>query len=268
MRKKLLIGFAALAVGAVVAVPAAQAVPPIKAFPKFFVNGLKAKETRKPTIAFGTITLHNGLIGNLACNNVMAGAASNATTEGTEKGFLNTIGYTTYECKAEQTCKVKNARGEEVEGIYATAEAPPVVKGSEVHNAGISSLPWTGELIERETERNQVLTKHVKIWVVLPPLTVGTGTGCAGAEPEFEDAEGPTEKEAGYELAPLWINGARNGLKPSHLEFTGEEAITEKPVLADTGRLKSPQLGDGFLTATNLTIQGAGGASELLTVIE
>jgi hypothetical protein len=265
MRQKLLIGFATLAVGALVAVPAAQAVPPIKAFPKFFVNGLKVKETHKPTIAFGKITLHNALLSNLECNNVVTGAAFNATTEGTEKGLLNTSGYMTYECKAEQTCRVKNTRGEEVEGIYATAEAPPVVKGTEVHNAGITSLPWTGELIERETERIQVLTKHVKIWVVLPPPTVGTGNGCAGMEVEFEDSEGPTEKEAGYELAPIWINGARNGLKPSRLEFSGE-FITEKPGFPVTGRLKSPQLGDGSLTAPAFPIQGSGGASELVTV--
>jgi hypothetical protein len=159
-------------VGAVVAVPAAQAaVPPIKTFPKFFSNGLKIGLAPKSSIAFGTSTLHNGLIGDLECNNVFTGRAHNETTEGTEKGILNTTGYMTFECKAERPCKVKNTNGEEVEGIYATAEAPPVVKGSEIHNAGITSLPWTGELIERETERNQVLTKQVKIWVVLPPAS-------------------------------------------------------------------------------------------------
>jgi hypothetical protein len=56
-------------------------------------------------------------------------------------------------------------------------------------------------------------------------------------------------------------------LKPSHLEFGGETGLTEKsfPV---TGRLRSPQVGEGSLAGTKLTIQGAGGASELLTVIE
>jgi hypothetical protein len=46
----------------------------------------------------------------------------------------------------------------------------------------------------------------------------------------FEEAEGPTEseKEAGYELAPLWLNGNKNGLKPSHEVFEGEIGLTEK----------------------------------------
>jgi hypothetical protein len=268
MRKRLLIGFAALAVGAVVAVPAAQAaVPPIKAFPKFFSNGLKMGLTPKPSIAYGTITLHNNIVvGNLTCNNVFAGRAHNETTEGTEKGFLNTVGYMTFECKSQETCKVTNTKGEEVEGIYATAEAPPSVKGTEIHNTGITSLPWTGELIERETEKTQVLTKHVKIWIVLPPLSVGRGEGCAGTELEFEDREGAIEKEEGFELAPIWVNGSRNGLKPSHGEFHGEEGKTEKG-FPQTGMLNSPQVGPGSVTSTNLTIQGAGGASELLTAI-
>src|SRR5262249_9213492 len=183
---------------------------------------------------------------------------------GTERGFLKTVGYYTYECKAEVPCRVRNTKGEEVEGIYLTAEAPPVVSGTEAHNAGITSLPWTGEFIEREDGGNQVLMKHVKLWLVLPPKTVGTGPGCAGTEIEFEDLEGKSEKEAGYELAPIWVNGSRNGLKPSHAEIVGETGLTEKgfPI---TGRLNSPQVGDGFLTASKLVSGGLGGNWELVT---
>jgi hypothetical protein len=259
MRKKLFIGLAPLVVAALFAAPAAQgAEPEIKAFPKVFINGLKANKTPKPAVAFGHILLHNGTIGNLECNNVVTGNTFNETTEGTEKGFLDSTGYTTFECTAGAPCKVHNTKGEEVEGIYATAYAPPTTIGTETHNAGISSLPWTGELIERETGVKQVLTHHVKVWIVLPPATVGTGTGCAGTELEFEDQEGKTEKEAGYELAPLTVNGSKNGLKPSHGEVRGEEGLTEKGA-PKTGRLKSPEVGDGFTTATKLVSGGLEG---------
>jgi hypothetical protein len=268
MTKKLLVGLGPLAVAAALAVPAAQAaLPPIKAFPKVFINGVKATKTPRPAIVAGHILLHNGTIGNLECNNVTTGNTFNETTEGTEKGFLDSTGYTTFECTAGAPCKVHNTKGELVEGIYATAEAPPTTIGTETHNAGISSLPWTGEFIERETERKQVLTKPVKIWVVLPPATVGEGTGCAGTEIEFETQEGKTEKENGYELAPIWVNGSKNGLKPSRTcESRGEEGLTEKgfPV---TGRLRSPQVGDGFVTTgTKCFTGGMGGNWELVTI--
>src|SRR5262249_31387198 len=163
------------------------------------------------------------------------------TTEATEKGFLNTTAYSTFNCKAVSPtaqCKVKNTRGEETEGVYATAYGPPViVPGPFANETGVSSLPWTGELIEREEGRRQVLTHKMEIWIVLPPI--GEGAGCVGGQIPFEAREGKTEKEAGYEFAPIWVNGAKNGLKPSHEEFLAETGLTEKefPI---TGRLTSP----------------------------
>jgi hypothetical protein len=149
---------------------------------------------------------------------------------------------------------VINTKGEEEEGIRLTAEAPPVVEGSEAH-PGISSLPWTGELIEREKARH-LLFHHLKFSLVLPPPSVGKGPGCAGSEISFEEAEGQTEKEAGYELAPFWINGTKNGLKPSAMEFEGEGGRT--------GRLVSRD-GDGYY-AGKVTVDGAWeGASVLIT---
>jgi hypothetical protein len=254
-----------LAAAAMITVPAAHAaLPPIKAFPKVFVNGIKVTKTPKPVIASGGITLENTIIGAMACNSATTGQAFNETTEGTEKGFLDSTGYMTFECQAANSCKVHNTKGEEVEGVYLTAEAPPVVKGTEMHNAGITSLPWTGEFIEREEGKRQVLTKHVKLWLVLPPESVGKGVGCVGTELELETLEGKTEKERGYELAPLWLNGTKNGLKPSHSEFLGDEGITEKEAPI-TGRLKSPQVGDFSLTAKKLVSGGLGAGWELVT---
>jgi hypothetical protein len=271
MRKKLLIGFAALAAVAVVAPAAGQAFGtsnfPIKRFPKVFRNGVKLNTIRRPAEAVGGITLHNGVLGNLTCQNIFAGVTYNETTEGTEKGFDNTTGYTTFNCEGQAPCRVKNTHGEEVEGNFFTAESPPVSTGTEAHVeahfSGITSLPWNGELIERETGIRQVLTHHVKIWFASPPSSQGRG-GCMGVEIPFEDAEGTTEREAGYELAPQWFNGARNGLKPSHAEFTGEEGLTEKQ-FPQTGRLKSP-VGDGFTTGPKLITGGLEGGWELLTV--
>jgi hypothetical protein len=263
MRRKLLIGVAPLVVAAVVAVPAAQAVPEIKRFPKIFRNGVKGRLTREPAIAVGTFTLNSAVLGDLKCENMVAGVTYNETTEGTEKGFDNTTGYTTFNCLAAAPCKVKNTKGEEVEAIYATAESPPEPAGTEAHATGISSLPWTGELIERETGIQQVLTKHVKIWVVDPPKTVGTGN-CQGLEIPFEDQEGPSEKERGDELAPDWVNGFKNGLKPSHEEFTGEMLTEKGGSYAVTGQLIS-SIG-GSAPTGKLVTGGLGGAWELITV--
>jgi hypothetical protein len=242
---------------------------PIKFFPKVFSNGVKATTTRKPVIAVGELTLQNPVLGNLKCANVFAGVTYNEATEGTEKGFDSTTGYSTFNCKASIPCPVHNTKGEEVEGDFLTAEAPPeAVSSTEAHPTGITSLPWTGELIERETGIKQVLTHHLKVWFVVPPKTVGIGDGCGGFEVPFEELEGPaaTEKgatEAGYELAPVWENGTKNGLKPSHEEFLGEEGLTEKG-FPRTGRLTS-QAGDGFPTGFKIFTGGLGGGWELIT---
>jgi hypothetical protein len=262
---RVVIRAATLAVAAVIAVPAAQAaVPPIKAFPKVFINGQKAGKTPQPVIVSGAISLEPYPIGFITCNTALAEQAFNETTEGTEKGFLNTVGYMTYECTAQGECKVTNTKGEEVDGIYVTAEAPPVFSGTEAHDTGITSLPWTGEFIERETGKRQVLMKHVKLWVVYPPESVGKGSACLGTEVELEDREGKTEKEKGDELAPIWVNGSKNGLKPSHGEFLYRQGETEKgfPI---TGQLRSPQIEAGRLSASKLISGGLGGGWELIT---
>jgi hypothetical protein len=132
----------------------------------------------------------------------------------------------------------------------------------------ITSLPWTGEFIERETQIVQMLMHHVKWWVVFPPPSVGTGVGCLGTEFAFGEREGATEKEEGDELAPMAINGAKNGLKASHFHFEGQEGKTEKG-FPRTGRLISEAVGPGYETATgfvNLTISAAAvGSFELMT---
>jgi hypothetical protein len=86
-----------------------------------------------------------------------------------------------------------------------------------------------------------------------------------GTELEFEDREGATEKNEGFELAPIWINGSHNGLKPSHGEFHGAEGKTEKG-FPQTGMLNSPEVGPGFVTGPKLTIGDLDGSWELVTI--
>jgi hypothetical protein len=272
LRTRVVFCAATLAVAAMIAVPAAgQALGtkefPVKRFPKVFRNGVKLS-VREPAEAVGSIKLHNGLLGDFTCQSIFTGVTYNETTEGTEKGFLNTTGYSTSGCEAQVPCRVKNTKGEEVVGNFLTAESPPTVEpehSSEAHSTGITSLPWTGELIERETGIEQLLTHHVKIWFVSPPPaeSVGKPPNCMGIAIPFEDAEATTEKEAGYELAPVAINGTKNGLKPSKEEFAGEEGLTEKG-FPQTGRLKSG-IGDGFLTALRMFTGGLAGGWELIT---
>jgi hypothetical protein len=228
--------------------------------PKWFRNGVLVTATHGPTMTAGSITLENSMLHKITCQNVVNQSIWNES----EKGLETTLGYTTYECKAEHPCKVKNTKGEEVEGIYATAEAPPVISGSEKFLSGSSSLPWTGELIEREAGVRQILTHNVKIWVVLPPATIGKGEGCLGSEIEFEAREGEAEKAEGDEPAAVTVNGSKNGLKPSHSEFKGEEGKTEKG-FPKTGRLISPTVGPGYTSATKLFNASSAGGFELVT---
>jgi hypothetical protein len=256
MSKKLLMAVApVLVLGTIVAMPAAA-----QASPQWFVNGIRLGPAHVPVVAVGEQTVANTTLGNLTCTT--AGLAS--IFNESEKGFEITEGGGYAHCKAEVPCKVKNTRGEEAEGISLTFEALPRPEKTEAVRTGMTSLPWTGELTEKEPGVRQVLTHHVKIWVILPPASVGTGLGCLGAAIPFEDQEGPTEKQAGDELAPILINGTKNGLKPSHGEFLGEQGKTEKgfPV---TGRLISPDVGAGYTTAKSLPTAGSSGAWELIT---
>jgi hypothetical protein len=258
MSRKLLIGVApVLAIAVVVAISAAA-----QASPQWFFNGKRLGSGHQPVIAVGEQTVTNETLGALTCTT--AGLAS--IFNESEKGVEITEGGGYAHCKAQVPCKVKNTRGEEAEGISLTFEAPPTVVGTEGVRTGISSLPWTGELTEKEPGVRQVLTHHVKIWVILPPPGAGTGQGCIGASIPFEDQEGPTEKKEGDELAPIFINGSKNGLHPSHGEFLGEEGKTEKG-FPKTGRLISPALAGsaGYTTAKNVTTASSSGAWELIT---
>ena len=252
MSRKLLTGLAAVLVVSVLVVMPAEAAP------RWFTDGQVAGPEPEPGISFGKIELTNSELKAITCENVVASTAWNAVKEGTERGFQNTVGYGTWGCKAELPCKVHNERGEEEEGIFATAEGPPTFQGTEkaARRSGNTSLPWIGELIEKE-KQHYVLTHHVKVWVVVPLDTKvggpGEGPACellGGEEIAFADREGATEKAAGDELAPKTVNGVMNGLYPSHIIFSGGK--TEKGGAPETGRLVS-SFGYGYTTGELVT---------------
>jgi hypothetical protein len=260
MVKKHLAGLLpALAVVALAVLPAIAQAHNIK------INGKKIGTTKEPVLSYGELELKNKTLHNFKCQNFVAGDAWNETTEGTEKAFEETVGFTTYNCAAEISCEVKNTKGEEVPGYFASAEGPATATGKKT---GVSSLPWSGEITEKEGSLG-VLTHNVKVWVVLAP--VGIGLGCLGTEYLYEDkTSGATEKPAINELFPLAIDGAKSGLHPSHGELRGEEGLEESEgkVIkgARTGRLES-SLGPAY-TAGTLWVTGAkheGAAFELVT---
>jgi hypothetical protein len=256
--KRLMLWFAPLLmVAAIVAMPAvAQA-------HNFKLNGRKFGATKEPVLSYGEIELKNKMLHNLKCQYFLGGRVWDETTEGTEKSLEETVGYTDYHCVAEVPCKVANTKGEKVEGIYLTAEEPATAAGKKT---GVSSLPWSAELTEKEGFLG-VLTHNVKVWLVLPPT--GEGLGCLGTEFLFEDkTSSESEKPSINELFPLAVNGVKNGTRPSHVEFRGEEGLEEtegqngkevtKP--AETGRLESsagPLYMSGILWITGAKNQGA-----------
>jgi hypothetical protein len=266
MPKKLLVGFApVLAVAALVAMPVLS-----QAAPRVFINGKKAGTKHEPGFAFGPITLKNGVLPELKCENFAAANSWNEVKEGTERGFEETVGYATWNCKSGLPCEVTNERGIVKEGIYASAEQPPDLHSEKARRNGNSSLPWPGELTEKEPQEGVkatfTLTHKVKVWIVVPLGTemggTGKGPGCVlgGNEIAFEDKEGPTEKAAGREEEPKTVNGQKNGLSPSHGFFEGEK--TEKSGAFETGSLES-SFGPG--TTLGKLVTAGSNAFELLT---
>jgi hypothetical protein len=258
---------AVLATGAVVAA-AGAAVAQANIPPRWFMNGFFAKaDKHEPTFSLGRITLNNVTLKELTCENFTASSRWNEVKEGTERGFGETTGFTTWECKDAQPCRVTNENGVTKEGAFMTAEGPPsfTEKGTEKfpRHTGNTSLPWTSELTEKPGNEKEFfdLMHKVKIWVDIPMGKEnggpGEGVGCTllgGKELPFEDREGPSEKAAGYELAPTIRNGFGNGLTPSHEAFGGTKGCVKTTCTEkgegppETGRLfNNGGFGDVFI---------------------
>jgi hypothetical protein len=195
-RKRLLISLASVAALAAFSVTAAVA----QATPRFYVNGVLAGASKQNVELQGTMTLSNAFLGNIKCTVIAYGTVANES----ERGVGDIEGYKGYDCTSEPACQ----------GVFATTEPLVVRKVFTTHGwdfvaeYGPSTLPWSGEAIEEEgTEKRKKFKMPIRLTIV---------------EPCFSP-EGPFPYEAQYEatLEPLIINGARNGLKPTHLEFVG-----------------------------------------------
>jgi hypothetical protein len=254
--------------------------------PRWFINGPKITTKKEPRFSLGKITLNNVTLKELTCENFTAGTTWNEVKEGTEKGFGETTGFSTWECKMSQRCEVTNEDGVTKEAVFMTAEGPPsyTEKGTEKfpRHTGSTSLPWTQELTEKAgNEKEAFVLKHkVKVWVDIPMGKEnggpGEGIGCTllgGKELPFEEREGPTEKEAGYEISSNFVNGIGNGLSPSRegpssgTKGCKSTNCTEKGDVPETGRLfNNGAFGDGFIGGELIT---AGSLDfELLTAQE
>jgi hypothetical protein len=276
LRQRVLGVLAVLATGAVAAMPAlAQAAQPVP--PRVFINGVRATTRHEPVFSFGKLTYNEVTLKELTCENFFAGSVWNEVRGGIERGFGETTGYMTWECKAAQPCRVTNENGASKEGIFFTAEGPPsyTEKGTEkiARHTGNTSLPWPQELTEKAGNEKEafVITKHIKLWFDIPMGREnggpGEGLGCVllgGKEVPFEDREGAKEIEEGYQLSPATVNGIGNGLSPSKAEFRGTKgckstSCTEKGDVPETGRLFNPSgvFGEFFITGTLVGPAGA-----------
>jgi hypothetical protein len=186
---------------------------------RFFINGALATTKHEPNVFYGKVELQNSTLGKIKCENLASGNIWNEVTEGTERGAGISEGYTTYGCTAEPNVCPEG-------GIFATAENPVYVtekeiggKKERVAERGTSTLPWSGKVVEEEgTEKlTKIKTNGIKVTIAIP---------CIGLEVPFEGA-----------LEPIAINGVKNGLSPSKLQFQGKGG--------KTGFLKTKALGTG-----------------------
>jgi hypothetical protein len=167
--------------------------------PRFYSNGILLGASPHATLSSGTITLENATFGKITCRALANGVVDNEL----ERGRGKVESFLALPCTSVPSCP----------GVFATAERPlelgETEKGTEkvkVARRGPSSLPWSGEMFtSAETEKTRRLKlERVGLTLVMP---------CIGGEVFFEGT-----------LEPEYINGSKNGLKPSHLEFGGAAA--------------------------------------------
>jgi hypothetical protein len=170
-------------------------------------NGVKIGLGHNLISNWGSLTFENPvtLIGKMTCPTLLGGGIWN---EGTESvGFENLEAFTTSACSKEPACP----------GAFMTSEPPlrlaTIEKGTEkevVARRQASSLPWSGEVIEGEN-----IEKAKALKVKISGIHMSLVSTCEHLELPIEGT-----------LEPLFINGAKSGLKPSHLLFEGKGGST------------------------------------------
>jgi hypothetical protein len=221
--KRLLITLASVAALAVFSMTPVAA----QATPRFYINGVLAGAGKQNAVQFGTITMKSPWFGEIKCNVLVGAPVGNES----ERGVAPVDGWETWNCRTA-------CRGP----AFVMAERPPLLvfrefTTKEEIQRGLKTLPWPAELSATEgrtslrmgnTEKLFLEPRLVKVWMTCPEELL---------EVVYEG-----------ELEPRIVNGTKNGLKPSHLEFEGEGG--------KTGFLKTPDLCGGQCSTANLYVKG------------
>jgi alpha-tubulin suppressor-like RCC1 family protein len=177
--------------------------------PQFSVNGNVSIGSEPAAVVFGEWILENKLLGKLRCRIIADTRVRNESTE--KAGTANIESFTTPVCKSEPHSS----------GTFVSAETSPVAHTREETNSkgekvtvlyasrGSTTLPWLGQLVEGTGE--ELPEARLRIHGV----TLTWVSPSTGAEVTFEGT-----------LEPSVVNGARNGLSPSHLEFAGASSTS------------------------------------------
>jgi hypothetical protein len=222
-RKRLLISFASVAALAAFSVTSAVA----QAAPQFHIDGpLMRLGTAQNAVLYGTMTISSVVLGEIKCD-VLEGAT---VRNESEKGLVAFEGYTTYDCTSSPNpCP----------GVFATAEMPVEVterlntksEKEKIAQRGPTTLPWSGEAVEEGTEKLKKLkTNGFKLTMVAP---------CFNLE---LPVEGTPE--------PRIINGTKNGLKPTLLEFPAKGGLD----ICEGGKCREVE-SPGSLAMVGTTVQ-------------
>jgi alpha-tubulin suppressor-like RCC1 family protein len=202
--------------------------------PRFSYNGKLVGAIGVSTLSGGEITLENPRFGKIKCRALANGSVNNGSVNSElERGHDQVESFEAFPCTSEPACP----------GIFASAEKPlelvETEKGTEKvivgARRGSSSLPWSGEIFSTSGTRRLKL-ERAGLTLVAP---------CVGAEVFFEGT-----------LQPQWVNGVKNGLNPSHLDFFGAGQL-----VSSTGETLS-------LSGTGNPIKVAGESGFALITVE
>jgi hypothetical protein len=198
--------------------------------PRFYINGLLAGASKQNVVQFGTITMKSPFWGTIECHVLVGAPVWNET----ERGAASIEGWETYGCKMPECLKGT--------AFISAENAVKLIVRENTHKElvpeayrGESSLPWPGRLVSMP---ESAVGFHMGNTEKLPVQPVKFLVNCPG-----EGFEVPYEGT----LQPHMINGARNGLKPSHLVFESSEK---------TGFLKTPDICGGECSMADLTVEG------------
>jgi hypothetical protein len=222
-RRRLRILTGGLAVAALLWLPAAAS-----ATPQWLSNGRLVGTEKQGVVQFGTLTLGNSFVGEWKCG-VLEGVP--VWNEG-GNGFASVDGWRTYNCSAA-SCPG---------AAVVTAENPVelINEGSEKYKPlrRPSTLPWPAETVAPEVGVARLKVSKIKLFLDCPAEAVEIG---------FSGS-----------LEPQIVNGTKNGLSPSHLDFEGKGGKTGSLICTPLGPPPCGSEGGELFVSGDLTMLGTG----------